>query len=231
MFHFPFPDTVSTRCVHSDELPQCYLHPQEQRLLSEHAVEKRRREFLMGRTAARLALQQLGISSPPPILRGSKREPLWPDAVVGSITHAGDYAVSAVAYCRDVLAIGIDIEKVKADRAGEIARSIADEEEQLWIRQDTELLAQRTLLVFSAKESIFKALYPLCLVFLDYSAVSLVPVGLHKFRADLSKQSRTIVDQHPLLSGLETMMVDYAICKNAQQEQYVVTSTYLDNPA
>ena len=45
-----------------------------------------------------------------PILRGPEREPLWPEGVVGSITHCLGYRAAAVAWQRDVLALGIDAE-------------------------------------------------------------------------------------------------------------------------
>ncbi|MEV4420566.1 hypothetical protein AB0L40_11415 [Patulibacter sp. NPDC049589] len=51
-----------------------------------HAVETRRREFVTGRACAHRALAALGVPVVP-IMSGPNREPLWPEGVVGSITH------------------------------------------------------------------------------------------------------------------------------------------------
>ncbi len=71
------------------------------------AVEKRRREFAGGRDCARRALAALGIA-PLAILSGERGEPLWPEGVVGAITHCAGYRGSAVARAGEVAALGID---------------------------------------------------------------------------------------------------------------------------
>ena len=45
------------------------------------------------------------------------RAPIWPDRVVGSITHTGDFAAAAVAWAADIAGLGIDSEQA-IDRAG-----------------------------------------------------------------------------------------------------------------
>jgi hypothetical protein len=52
----------------------------EAELLSPKTVSKRREEFAAGRTCARAALAMLGLA-PNVVLRGLKREPLWPEHV------------------------------------------------------------------------------------------------------------------------------------------------------
>lgn len=95
-----------------DEPLEIELLPEEQRLL-DGAVEKRRREFVTGRACARRALQKLGLPATA-IARGPRGEPLWPPAVVGSITHCRRYTASAVARASDLVAIGIDAEANEA---------------------------------------------------------------------------------------------------------------------
>jgi 4'-phosphopantetheinyl transferase EntD len=51
------------------------------------------------------------------------RTPVWPDGVVGSITHTGDFAAAAVAWAADIAGLGIDSEQVIDPAA---ARDIAD---------------------------------------------------------------------------------------------------------
>ncbi|MBB5211302.1 4'-phosphopantetheinyl transferase family protein [Microbulbifer hydrolyticus] len=127
------------------------------------SVPKRQAEFLAGRYAAALALQHLA-----PVRHqdvqvgiGEKRNPLWPTGVVGSISHVDGMAVCAVSHTADKDYLGIDVEVVMSTRVcREVARIVST-------RQERELLCGLGLservaltLIFSAKESLFKALYP-----------------------------------------------------------------------
>src|ERR1700716_1803425 len=62
-----------------------------------HAVPNRQREFLAGRLCAAQALRCLGADSTHVGMAGD-RAPVWPDGVVGSITHSGGFAAAAVAW-------------------------------------------------------------------------------------------------------------------------------------
>ncbi|HEX5657840.1 MAG TPA: 4'-phosphopantetheinyl transferase superfamily protein [Polyangiales bacterium] len=120
------------------------------------AVEKRRTEFALGRTAARQALAQLGVQAGA-LLQNKDRSVQWPDAAWGSITHA-DGICAAVATLRASHAgIGIDAElrgRVKRELWGHIAT----EREQAWLGDaDEEEAAARATLLFSAKEAFYKA--------------------------------------------------------------------------
>jgi 4'-phosphopantetheinyl transferase EntD len=135
------------------------------------AVESRRQEFAAGRTCARIALATLGVPVQP-ILRGSQREPLWPEGIVGSITHCEGYAVAAVARSSDIVSVGIDVEPnqpLPEDVLGVIARQ---EEIESLPRISTPPICWDRLL-FSAKESIYKAWYPLTKCWLGFDEVSL----------------------------------------------------------
>jgi 4'-phosphopantetheinyl transferase EntD len=81
----------------------------EELLALGRAVDKRRREFVTGRACARQALAQLGFR-PCPVPSGPRGEPVWPQGVVGSITHCRGYVACALA-SREILgAVGIDAE-------------------------------------------------------------------------------------------------------------------------
>jgi 4'-phosphopantetheinyl transferase EntD len=74
----------------------------------------RTQEFLAGRFHARLALSELGIlNTAIPKCQRSGR-PIWPEGIVGSITHSSTAAVShvaaAVAKSSDLTYLGIDAE-------------------------------------------------------------------------------------------------------------------------
>ena len=73
------------------------------------AIPKRRREFARGRVSARQVLAELGVPSVS-LLVGPKREPLWPEGIVGSITHDDRLCVVAVARAEKYAGLGVDVE-------------------------------------------------------------------------------------------------------------------------
>ena len=149
----------------SSQLENSSLRPEEASLLPGNAAEKRKSEFVLGRAAAHRALAELGFAESPPVLRGAGREPLWPAGVVGSITHCSSRAIAVVAKTEKVQAIGIDLEDVD-HFPEEIADLVANEAERDWVLSEDSRL--RLAMLFSAKESIYKAFYPLEHRFFDF---------------------------------------------------------------
>src|SRR6202035_4332920 len=145
-----------------------------------HAIQKRQREFLAGRWCAKQALQCLGAGSTH-VAMAEDRAPIWPDGVVGSITHTGDFAAAAVAWAADIAALGIDSEEIIDPAA---ARDIADvcmvEEPALFKAADGRSFCEFCTFVFSAKESVFKCLFPLTRKFLEFSDVRITSVDWNR---------------------------------------------------
>lgn len=141
------------------------------------AVRKRKAEFIAGRYCARQALQQLTDNHRAPIGIGAQREPLWPAGIVGSITHTHGYASAVVASRTRVRAAGIDsetwIEPRTAQDLGE--RILADGEDHADFRHLFESSRHHLTFVFSAKESLYKSLYPLIGKFFGFQAARIVP--------------------------------------------------------
>jgi enterobactin synthetase component D / holo-[acyl-carrier protein] synthase len=120
----------------------------------------RRAEFAAGRAVAHAALARLGAPAGP-ILPGRAGEPRWPDGVVGSITHCAGYRACAVALGRDVTAIGIDAEPCLALANG-LLMVVTGDAERAWLAE-LSAAGQGTpwdRVLFSAKESVYKAWYP-----------------------------------------------------------------------
>jgi len=154
---------------------RCPLHPEEAELLSPRAVEKRRREFSLGRAAAHGAIASLLGRSSQPIRKGKRGEPLWPQGLVGSITHSGETAVAAVGRGRDTGGIGIDLEELSREVSLEISRRVCTPREREWVSAGGEEEKHlRLRMIFSAKESTFKALFPVEEVFLGFQDAELV---------------------------------------------------------
>jgi 4'-phosphopantetheinyl transferase EntD len=145
------------------------LLPDEEALVAS-AVEKRRREFAAGRTCARRALGVLGLP-PTAILPGPNREPLWPAGVAGSITHCTGYCAAAVGWRDAVGSFGIDAE-VHAPLPPGVEELVCTPAERHWLRAAPAGVAWGTV-VFSAKESLYKAWFPLTGRWLDFADAEL----------------------------------------------------------
>ncbi len=128
----------------------------------QRSVAKRQAEFLAGRLCARAALQQLDHLDFIPAI-GEDRAPVWPGHISGSITHSTGHAAAIVGHKAQWRGLGMDLENVlsleRAERlAGEILTANEMQRMALIPREQIALLVTLT---FSAKESLFKALYPI----------------------------------------------------------------------
>lgn len=142
------------------DLPDAELFPEEKALIA-RAVNKRSREFSTARACARRALGALGVA-PAPILRGERGAPRWPPGIVGSIAHCAAYRAAAVAWERDILTIGLDAEPDDALPGGVLDRvSLPGERTRLRDLAAAAPDISWDRLLFSAKESVYKAWFPL----------------------------------------------------------------------
>ncbi|HWX03622.1 4'-phosphopantetheinyl transferase family protein [Collimonas sp.] len=134
-----------------------------------NAVLKRQVEFAAGRLCARLALHQQGYGGSETLAIGEHRAPLWPPGYIGSISHGDGQAVAVVAVNGAWRALGIDIESMLSREAAQpLVAHLMDAAEQA-IGDAAGLPLERWLgLVFSAKESLFKALYPFVGRYFDF---------------------------------------------------------------
>lgn len=122
------------------------------------AAAGRQREFLLGRACARRALKRLGRPETA-IPVGRRREPLWPSGVVGSITHCDGYCAAAVGEKACYRSIGIDAEHDHPLPGGVLRLVATESEKDMLSRLSTSCNADT--LLFSIKESVFKAWYPM----------------------------------------------------------------------
>jgi 4'-phosphopantetheinyl transferase EntD len=150
-----FPAGVAAAEI-ADSCAPATLLPEEETVLGK-VSEKRRLDFMLGRQCARQALRELGIG-PVPILRGATREPLWPPGVCGSITHCEGYCAAVASLQSEIRSIGIDAERVQPLSDGVLQR-VTIETERIWI-ESVDSRMPWALVLFSAKESVFKAWFP-----------------------------------------------------------------------
>lgn len=149
-----------------DEGDEGTLFAEEFRLVRQ-ATPGRRREFSAVRACARQALAGLGLP-PVPLLPGVRNAPLWPGGVVGSMTHCAGYRAAAVAPAAAVHAVGLDAEPNLPLPSG-LLDAIATPYEARWVTATPAggPVAWSRLL-FSAKECVYKAWYPLMREELDF---------------------------------------------------------------
>ena len=133
---------------------------------------RREAEFRAGRACAREALSRIGIDGWP-LIPAATREPQWPADVVGSITHSGTYCAAAVARTSRCAGIGIDVEAT--GRVGdELAPAVCSRSELAALGKCSSGGRRELLtLIFSAKESVFKAIFPRQRLFLEFSDVGI----------------------------------------------------------
>jgi enterobactin synthetase component D len=149
--------------IPSDAAPPRRLAGIELPATLERARAKRRIQFIAGRVCARGAIEQVRpndlIGAIPQDTDGC---PIWPQGFVGSISHSATFATAAVTLRSAARGLGVDVEPVMSrEAADEVAPFVASGDETRRVAQMASLDPLETMtFLFSAKESLFKALYP-----------------------------------------------------------------------
>jgi 4'-phosphopantetheinyl transferase EntD len=159
-----------------------------------NAVDGRRTQFAAGRQCAHRAIDALasgGDGSGKAILPDDKRAPVWPEGVVGSISHTEGYALAVAAPVADAgpgedktswSTVGID-----AERLGRVTHEL---HERLFLPSERAYLAsldeagrdEAATLMFGAKESFYKAQYPVTAAWVGFHDVELRPDPVEPLR-------------------------------------------------
>ncbi|MFE3328919.1 4'-phosphopantetheinyl transferase [Streptomyces sp. NPDC059176] len=177
------------------DAPGPEMFPEERQFVA-GSVPERQREFGTVRACARTALGTLGLP-PVPILPGPGRAPRWPAGVVGAMTHCRGYRAAAVALSSDVVTIGLDAEPHLPLPDAGVGDLVLLPEERETLRRLAELRPEVCWdrLVFSAKESVYKAWYPLARRWLDFHEAVVTPIP-----DDSAFHARLLV-KGPLVNG------------------------------
>ncbi|MCF1592981.1 4'-phosphopantetheinyl transferase family protein [Streptomyces muensis] len=163
------PASVVTVEAYGDEEPaNTALYPEEEAVVA-RAVGKRRREFAVVRSCARRAMDKLGVP-PQPILPGERGAPTWPTGLTGSMTHCEGYCAAALVRAPDLASLGIDAEPHQTLPDGVLpAVALPAEAERLRRLSGDHPGIHWDRLLFSAKESVYKAWFPLTGKWLDFT--------------------------------------------------------------
>ena len=173
------------------------LFPEEEQIIA-HAVESRRREYAAVRSCARACLRRLGYQRVP-ILPGLGGAPSWPAGVLGSMTHCAGYTAAAVGPDQRISAIGIDAEPDAPlpDGVFDLVATPA-ERDRLAATQPEPDGPNWDRLLFSAKEAVYKAWFPLVGEWLDHQQAEILFDPHHRtFTAQLSRDD-LLINGHPV---------------------------------
>lgn len=183
------------------------------------AQECRQAEFLAGRLVARRALERLKVKGGE-ISIGQGGMPIWPPGLSGSISHTRKSVCCAVAKGNSRF-IGIDCEDiVPRKQAAELSEFVLSPVELSIIRHSGLDFAEGFTLLFSAKESCFKAVYPVVRRSIDFRAIEVVQID--------EVGRKVLLVHHPIGHDLQgqRLSVDYIV-----NSEMVITLATLEGKA
>jgi len=117
----------------------------------------------------RSLLRRAGLPEGIRVSSGGEGERNWPAGFVGSLTHKGTVVLGVISRTTSIQMAGIDLERMDGSDLGAIEHLVAQEGLPRGVESELGML-----LVFSAKEAVFKAQYPCSRHRLDFSDVRLV---------------------------------------------------------
>ncbi len=170
----------------------------------EKAILKRQLDYLAGRYCVRRIYEARDLQHLPLPHLAEDRSPEWPEGWVGSITHTRGWASAVLAAKPSIEAVGCDLEYLIEGRSPGLPTQICCDVEEL--RQVAQVFADNEqialTLIFSAKESLFKALYPQVKRFFGFHAARVHPLGPQSLRVEL------LEDLYPFGKG-QSWAVDF----------------------
>lgn len=139
------------------------------------AQHGRQAEFITGRLLAQEALGKHQIRSHI-VRQNSDGSPAWPEGIRGSISHKKELAIAAVTRESDF--IGIDLENLITDKnARKLAKRIVNEQEQDLMEATDISFGENFTRIFSAKEALYKAIYPSVRRYLPFSICQVTAIS------------------------------------------------------
>jgi enterobactin synthetase component D / holo-[acyl-carrier protein] synthase len=188
---------------------QGHLYAAEESHLG-RAIPKREREFRSGRTAARKCLLELGME-PGPILIGKKREPVWPDNCVGTISHCGNFCLVMLSPSPGTLSLGADIEHLGRVKAHLWPRLFTVKEKTYLLSLDSRETDRAATAMFSAKEAFFKLQHPLTGLWLEFLDAEVALDTDNTFRIKVPEKIKETLPWKTFITGTWVVWQDCCI--------------------
>ncbi|MFT4047574.1 MAG: 4'-phosphopantetheinyl transferase superfamily protein [Solimonas sp.] len=158
------------------------------------ASRRRLATYLAGRLAAAAAQRELRRPDEP-VGMSPERLPEWPRGLCGSLSHTDRSAVCALASTSQYAAVGVDVERWLDDaQAATIADQVMDDAERRRFSGLGDSTAAFVTLLFSAKESLYKALYPSVRRYFDFLDAEVTGIDPAARRIALRLKTRLSMD-------------------------------------
>lgn len=140
-----------------------------------NCLPQRRAQYFAGRLCTTRALISLGAKDTQ-VATSAERAPIWPQGVVGSISHSNDYAIAMTGEAKLFNYIGVDIEIRQEKIFNELASEFTSPGEQSYLSSLMMDYDLALLITFSAKESLFKALWPQLRFFFGFASARIIKI-------------------------------------------------------
>lgn len=160
----------------------------------QRAARKRQAEYLASRWLVREIAALCGVAEFI-LTNDADRAPCWPSAFTASLSHTAGL-VFALADT-EKRAVGIDVEHwMNQELAEETSNILMDDAEKQLLSSLSLSLAQATTLLFSLKESLYKALWPEVRHYIDFLQVRLLALDEQQQTATL-QLDETLSTRYP----------------------------------
>ena len=144
--------------------------------------KKRKADFFSGRWCVKqLLTKHWDVSNKEAgnVLIGESRSPIWPENFCGSITHSKNKAYAIISTLQKYQFVGIDAEHWVTDKlAKSLTPSICSNEEKNLLTSLPINYSQAFTFLFSAKETLFKALFPSVKTYFDFLDAEVIKFSL-----------------------------------------------------
>lgn len=150
------------------------------------AAQVRKEDYVAGRLCAFKASSLLGLSLTK-LPTHSDRTPIWPQNLCGSISHSKKLAVSCVSSTDHYFSLGIDAEELLDDHI-DISEQVANSNELSLVENKLGLTV-----LFSAKEALYKAIYPIVKSFVDFKEVEMTAIDFAKKTFEIKALSENLL--------------------------------------
>lgn len=180
------------------------------------SVPKRQAEYVAGRILARQALASIGLHSAQ-VSRNEDRSPEFPKGISGSISHTSDQALCAVTSNHAINFLGVDIEDLLCHKtANNLCSHIMNTKELKFLNECELSFKQFATLVFSAKESIYKAIYPYVKEVIGFETSEVIGISENSIQLILDEKISKQLPQHTTFDCGFTMTENHVITLFAQ---------------
>lgn len=165
------------------------------KLIGHFQNPKRDQEFSFGRYCLQEAAKLQGIALPN-IPKAEKGEPKLPAGVSASLSHKKGFYIAAVS--NSLVSVGIDVEKIlKKEKALKLKPLFINASEDKVFGEKP----VKITIIFSAKESLYKLLFPLVKTFFGFSEASIIEITNDQFKIELHSKIPELIPYNKVYEG------------------------------